>query len=676
MAKKPTYEELEKRIQDLEKEVLNKKETEKAYRESEEKYRNILESMEEGYVEHDLNGNHVFFNDAYCKIHGYSRKELEGTSYKEISDEKTSKELLQFYNRVYKTGRSGKLFDREFIKLNGEKVYLESSVSLIVDDSGEALGFRSVIRDITEKKNAELQLKESEEIFRTTVNAMNEGLILSDKNFKPIFSNPKMFELTGYEEKDLPDLDISKFFTKKSQIKISDDLPETILAGKSSTIELQAIKKDGEIVDLLVSGSPIMKDGEFEKAVSTYFDITELKENERALRESEEKFRDIANMIPVIIFQADIDGTFQFVNKTGFNTFGYNKKDIADGELNALQMFIPEDHQKVLIDYNKVLNKRGEEVGWAEYTAIQKEGKKFPVSIRATHIEDTNGKVTGIRGVVEDISEKKKTQEIMIQSEKMVSVGGLAAGMAHELNNPLGAILQATQNVLRRLSPDLKTNFEPAKKYGIDLHNLQSYMDEREINSFLKGIQQSGRKASMIISNMLQFSRKSESNMAPTDIAILLKNVIDLAGNDYDLKKKLDFRNIVIVKQFDANMPLVPCNETEIEQVIFNILNNAAWAMARQKRDIPSQITLRLRRENDWARIEIEDNGPGIDEEIRMRVFEPFFTTKPVGEGTGLGLSVSYMIITNNHKGTVEVNSVVGRGTNFIVKVPLVRPDN
>ncbi|MBT4639455.1 MAG: PAS domain-containing sensor histidine kinase, partial [Deltaproteobacteria bacterium] len=109
----------------------------------------------------------------------------------------------------------------------------------------------------------------------------------------------------------------------------------------------------------------------------------------------------------------------------------------------------------------------------------------------------------------------------------------------------------------------------------------------------------------------------------------------------------------------------------EIEQVVLNVLNNAAWAMANEKRDAPPQIMVRICSEKSLVKIEIEDNGPGMDAETRRRVFEPFFTTKPVGEGTGLGLSVSYMIITNNHKGTMEVQSEKGKGSRFIIRLPL-----
>jgi len=253
----------------------------------------------------------------------------------------------------------------------------------------------------------------------------------------------------------------------------------------------------------------------------------------------------------------------------------------------------------------------------------------------------------------------------------MMSVGGLAAGMAHELNNPLGGMLQGVQNIQRRFSPDLKSNHDPAEECGIDLHKLQAYLEKRGINTFLDGIKDSGRKASEIISNMLQFSRKSESQMAPIDLKKLVENTLELAGKDYDLKKKYDFRNIEITKEFDANLPLIACTETEIEQVLLNLLGNAAYAMANESQKGPHRITIRLLFDRNIARIEIEDNGPGMDEKVRQRIFEPFYTTKPVGEGTGLGLSVSYMIITNNHSGTMEVESEPGYGTKFIIQLPL-----
>jgi len=259
----------------------------------------------------------------------------------------------------------------------------------------------------------------------------------------------------------------------------------------------------------------------------------------------------------------------------------------------------------------------------------------------------------------------------MIQTEKIMSVGGLAAGMAHELNNPIGAMLMGTQNVMNRLSPDLKPNLQAAEEEGIDLHRLHLYLEKRNILAYLKGVQESGTKASRIILNMLKFSRKSEFKMIPTDLANLLENVLELAGKNYDLKQKYDFRRISIIKEFDKDVPRVPCTETEIEQVFLNLFKNAAQAMSENNQCDAPFLAIRLSKEGNKAKIEVEDNGPGIEEAVKKRVFEPFYTTKPVGKGTGLGLSVSYMIITDYHKGTMEVESTPGKGTRFIIGLPL-----
>ena len=150
----------------------------------------------------------------------------------------------------------------------------------------------------------------------------------------------------------------------------------------------------------------------------------------------------------------------------------------------------------------------------------------------------------------------------------------------------------------------------------------------------------------------------------------LLDNVLELAGKDYNLKKRYDFRDIKIIKKIEANIPLVPITESEIEQVFLNLLSNAAWAMSG---NIQPQIVLRIKRDGEMVRIEVEDNGPGMDEETRKQIFDPFFTTKQVGEGTGLGLSISYMIIASNHKGKMAVESEPGKGSRFIIRLPSAR---
>lgn len=282
------------------------------------------------------------------------------------------------------------------------------------------------------------------------------------------------------------------------------------------------------------------------------------------------------------------------------------------------------------------------------------------------------------RGVViriDDITQRLNLEDMMVQSEKMLSVGGLAAGMAHEINNPLGAILHNVQNIRRRLSPELEKNREQAEKAGVCLTAIDRYLNAREIPRLLDGIQHAGNRAAKIVTHMLSFSRRSDRQLAPCNLPALIDQAVEIASNDFDLTDSFDFKSLRIQREFEADLPAVPATANELEQVLLNLLKNAAQAIhQRGDNNQPGQITLRVRLVAPWAEIQVEDNGIGMPESVRKRIFEPFFTTKEVGQGTGLGLSVSYFIITNNHKGQMEAHSTPGQGTCFTVRLPLSSP--
>ncbi|EJZ59687.1 sensor histidine kinase [Pseudomonas sp. MWU12-2115] len=282
------------------------------------------------------------------------------------------------------------------------------------------------------------------------------------------------------------------------------------------------------------------------------------------------------------------------------------------------------------------------------------------------------------RGVViriDDITQRLSLEEMMVQSEKMLSVGGLAAGMAHEINNPLGAILHNVQNIRRRLSADLPKNLETAEQLGIELDTVNRYLQSREVPKLLDGIQQAGARAAKIVTHMLSFSRRSTRQMAPCDLPALIDQAVEIAGNDFDLAIGFDFKGQAIIRQFDPALGPVPGTANELEQVLLNLLKNAAQAIHQREDDSePGRIILRTKLNPPWAEIQVEDNGIGMSESVRKRTFEPFFTTKEIGQGTGLGLSVSYFIITNNHKGQMEVQSAPGQGTCFTLRLPLAQP--
>jgi signal transduction histidine kinase len=217
----------------------------------------------------------------------------------------------------------------------------------------------------------------------------------------------------------------------------------------------------------------------------------------------------------------------------------------------------------------------------------------------------------------------------------------------------------------------LPANVSAAHEFGLDLDRVQAYMEKRDIFKMIDSVLDAGKRAAAIVSNMLSFSRKSSSSFMPEDLCELLDKTLELAESDYNLKKKFDFKRIDIVKDYGSEIPRIPCKAIEIQQVFFNILSNGAQAMMSWEQILDPCFILKVQRQENMVRIEISDNGPGMEEETRKRVFEPFFTTKSVGQGTGLGLAVSYFIVTKNHKGRIDVSSKPLMGTKFTILLPL-----
>ncbi|MCK5148503.1 cache domain-containing protein [bacterium] len=271
--------------------------------------------------------------------------------------------------------------------------------------------------------------------------------------------------------------------------------------------------------------------------------------------------------------------------------------------------------------------------------------------------------------LIEDITERIKIEEMMIQSEKMISVGGLAAGMAHEINNPLSGILQNAQVLKKRFDPEFLHNKKIADEYGFSLSAFSHYIEKRGITEMIEWIEKCGRRAAKIVENMLSFSRKSESVFENCEIAELLDNTIELVASDFDMQHEYDFKQINIIRDYQDSLPVAYIEPGLIQQVFLNILLNGAQAMAEAETENPA-FKLHLSHSDKFFTIEISDNGPGIDNDKIAYIFEPFYTTKSVGVGTGLGLSVSYFIITEHHHGEMTVVSEQQQGSTFKIKLP------
>ncbi|MFV0349198.1 MAG: PAS domain-containing protein [Halodesulfovibrio sp.] len=527
---------------------------------------------------------------------------------------------------------------------------------------------RQLQGQIRERERAEAALRLSEERYSLVVTATNDGIWDWDLNTDEVYFSPRWKAIIGYQDSEIPnDLDEWQGRMHPADLDRVLRAHEDYLSGitEQFEVEYRLRHKDGEYRWVLGRGICVRDDsGEPYRMAGAHTDITQRKLAERELWETKNTLDNILNSMPSIIVSVDKDARITQWNKTA---------EEATGILAAEAYSRP--FTEVLPGYKMLLSHIKESIATGTNISMEKEpvieGERTRYFDIIIYPVVTRGEFSAVVRL-DDVTDRFRIEEMMVQTEKMLSVGGLAAGMANEINNPLGGILQGAQNIRRRVSLDFPANHKAAEEAGCSMESVRAYLENRGIIRFLDGIHESGRRAANIVSNMLEFSRRSEARRTSVNLGELVDKTIELAANDYDLKKKYDFRHINIVRNFDPSLPQVLCSPQEIEQVLLNLLKNAAQAMAeRGDREDPPQIIISTSYDRGRARIDVADNGPGMDEETRKRVFEPFFTTKAVGEGTGLGLSVSYFIITTNHDGLFTVDAEVGRGTTFTIQLPM-----
>jgi PAS domain S-box-containing protein len=444
---------------------------------------------------------------------------------------------------------------------------------------------------------------------------------------------------------------------------VNKDFEKSLREKVDVSSEFRIVLPSGTVKHIQAIRHPVLNSvGDVVRIVGTVIDITERKRAGDEINSLKNYLSNIINSMPSILVGMDNARTVTQWNRQAEAFTG-----IPAGEAKGKPIvhLLPDFAPWIMTMGTDMDEHRPSSI---EKLLIVKEGERrfYDLMLYPLLVDAVGGAVLRI----EDVTERAHTQELMVQTEKMMSIGGLAAGMAHEINNPLGIIIQAAQNIERRISLELQANRKVSEELGLNLEGIRAYFDKRQISDAIASIRTASSRAAKIVANILQFSRRADTTLEVTSLAQILEQALELAATDYDLKKKYDFRSIDIIKDYQ-DMPQVPIVAVEIEQVMLNLLKNAAQAMIANPPDRRPSITLRLRCEDRYAVLEVEDNGPGMTEDIRRRVFEPFFTTKEPGVGTGLGLSVSYMIVTQNHKGLMEVQSTPGRGTLFTVRLPI-----
>ncbi len=363
---------------------------------------------------------------------------------------------------------------------------------------------------------------------------------------------------------------------------------------------------------------------------------------EAALRESEERFRELVELLPEIIFEMDSKGKITFANRNAFDQFQYTQEDFNRG-LEAFEMIIPEDRQKALENVQKILG--GEHSGLNEYEASRKDGSTFPALFHSSPII-RGGKPVGLRGIIIDVTEKKRLETKLTQAQKMEAIGTLAGGIAHDFNNLLMGI-QGRASLMLTDTATTNPNYE-----------------------HLKGIEDYVKSAADLTKQLLGFAKGGKYEVKPTDLNELIKNQNRMFGRT---KKE-----IIIRGKYEKNLWAAEVDQGQIAQVLLNLYVNA-WQSMLGGGNLYIQTENITLDENytkpfevkpgKYVKISVTDTGLGMDEKTRQKIFDPFFTTKEMGRGTGLGLASTYGII-KNHSGIINVYSEKGEGTTFNIYLP------
>jgi PAS domain S-box-containing protein len=486
--------------------------------------------------------------------------------------------------------------------------------------------------------------KTIKEFLENILESMDGGIFTIDKNARITSFNRVAEEITGFKRAEVLNKECCHIL-KSDLCQEICPLKETLESGKTFFgYEIMITSKTGKRIPVNIATSPLRSsNNEIIGAVENFRDLTKHKGLWAKLREERNKAQQYLNIAGVIIVAINDEGIVSLINRKGCDVLGYKEEEIRGK--NWFDLCVPERMRKERKDnFKKVMTGKIEEVEDYENSILSISGEERIIAWHNTTLTDEKGRIIGTLSSGEDITLRKQTEEELIRSEKLVSLGQLAASVAHEVNNPLAGIMIYVKLFL--------------KKYKEE--KLQTENTEKQLLKMEKELDRTTR----IIRNLLDFARQSEPNIRPVDINKVLEAALLLVGHQINLE------NIKLEKKSDTQLPLVLADFDKIQQVLINIIMNAIQAMPDGGNlTIATSVAKKFRigeSLKDTIRIDISDTGVGITRENMSKLFTPFFTTKEKGKGVGLGLPVVHGII-EQHNGKIKVNSEPNVGTTFSI---------
>lgn len=613
-----------------------------------QKYDFIVNASKSMFTLVDRNYTYEAVNDAFCKAHNLIRDEVIGKTLREVWGEESFDKYIRknfddsFQNNVVRyqawfevPSRGLRCFEVTFYpyKEEGDKV-----THTVVDTM-----------DITDKQKAEEAMRESEAKYRLLFDHAAEAILL-EKDGQITTCNTRAVEYFGYSKqqllsKGLLDLMVKTQPDGRDTGKYASELEAVTEKGELYEIKWEFIKKDKSRFTADVIAASFQLKGE------TYYqffihDITEKAKAEESLKRLAEAMEQSAELVAV----TDIRGHLIYVNKAYVDKLEYSKKEIIGKHITKI--FPPSFSKETLYQMNAVL--ADHQVWSGDLDIMSKNKRQLLVSARVSPIRSKEGDITSYVYVLRDITEESKIKAYLRQAQKMETIGTLAGGIAHDFNNIIATITGHTDIALQDVKSDSPV-----------------YED-------LEQIAKATQRAKGLVNQILTFSRQVETKTVEVGIDMLVTEAIKLLAASVP-------KNIRIKQDMTADCGGVLADPSQLHQVIMNICTNAIYAMKdtggilhiRSKCMVPAQ-RLKSRfpdlEDRQYISLTFKDTGTGMDEGTAERIFEPFFTTKPVGEGTGLGLSVVHGIV-KNLGGEIFVESISGKGSTFTILLPCMEKE-